>query len=325
MGDGDLSYLIELFEGISIKEKGIEQIYDYLLRNKRIEDPKSIVEEFDLSLKRIYKILSLLKSLELVQTYDRPMKAVLNTPLDAWQTILSNQIREIERAASDQKSRCETAFQNMVDYYNLNPDEGETLPPVEYISMTDEDPLDFLMNDLIGNPQELCLAKGVKFHIKHLKTTIDIIKDPQIAKKFGYTQIGDIWNKLEKGFSQKMVKVLISHEWAEETLKSLPQILKDLTPLTEYLSKTNLAVEIKICKVPVGNFVLKDSSSLLQFSVDPTSNFLGLFVSRQEEIVNIFHDKFMKIYEDSEDFHTYIRNALDREATVGDKLGFLIL
>ncbi|MHA1744647.1 MAG: hypothetical protein ACTSWW_01540 [Promethearchaeota archaeon] len=320
----DLSYLVELFENISIKEKGIEQIYDYLLHNKIIEDPKSIVEEFDLSLKRIYKILSLLKSLGLVQTYDRPMKAVLNTPLDAWQTIISNQIRDIELTASQQKTKCETAFQNMVDHYDLNPDLPD-LPPVEYISMAGDDPFDFLINDLIGTPREICLAKGVKFRIEYLKKAIDIIKNPQTLQNYDYTGIEDIWDKFEKGFSQKTVKVLISHEWAEEALQGLPQMLKDITLLTNYLSKVKLDIEIKISQQPVGNFILKDTTELLQFSVDPTNNLLGLFVSRQTEIVDIFQNKFMEIYQTSEDFNDYIHNALGRDATMSDKLGFLIL
>ncbi|MHA1522705.1 MAG: hypothetical protein ACTSRK_21275, partial [Promethearchaeota archaeon] len=80
-------YLHDLFEAIDIREKGIEKVYHFLLMNKTIDDPKSIVTTTNLGLKRIYKIFGVLKELGLVKIIDRPMKITINPPIPAWEMI----------------------------------------------------------------------------------------------------------------------------------------------------------------------------------------------------------------------------------------------
>ncbi|MFX0180507.1 MAG: hypothetical protein ACFE78_09965, partial [Candidatus Hodarchaeota archaeon] len=74
MEDSELLPLSSLFDAIGVIEKGIEKIYHYLLKNVRIDNLKDVSSQFGLTLKRGYKICSVLNDLELVQIYDRPMK-----------------------------------------------------------------------------------------------------------------------------------------------------------------------------------------------------------------------------------------------------------
>ena len=81
MEDNQFLSLSTLFDSIGIIEKGIEKIYHFLLQNSRIDNLKDVVAQYDLTLKRGYKICSVLSDLELVQIYDRPMKIHLATPV----------------------------------------------------------------------------------------------------------------------------------------------------------------------------------------------------------------------------------------------------
>ena len=96
MEDSEFLTLSNMFSSLDIIEKGIEKIYSYLLENNKIENLKDVCKEFDLSLKRGYKICSVLNDLELVQIYDRPMKVLLATPIvPLWQKIVNNVLERI--------------------------------------------------------------------------------------------------------------------------------------------------------------------------------------------------------------------------------------
>ena len=62
MEDKEFLILSQLFDSIGIIEKGIERIYHYILINKRIENLKQVCNQFNLSLKRGYKICSVLNA-----------------------------------------------------------------------------------------------------------------------------------------------------------------------------------------------------------------------------------------------------------------------
>ena len=89
------SKLIDIFDAIDVHEKGIEQVYHYLLTHQIIEDIKKCSDDLDLPIKRVYKIFSVLKEIALIQVYDRPMKIILNPPLSAWETIISDRIQKM--------------------------------------------------------------------------------------------------------------------------------------------------------------------------------------------------------------------------------------
>jgi len=64
MADREFLALSSLFDAIGIIEKGIERIYHYLLKHKRIDNLTEVSTEFNLTLKRGYKICAVLNDLE---------------------------------------------------------------------------------------------------------------------------------------------------------------------------------------------------------------------------------------------------------------------
>ena len=59
-------------------------------------DTKELQKDLDIgSFQRVYKILKVLKDLDLVQTYGRPMKSILNSPVKTWQKIKPKQLYPI--------------------------------------------------------------------------------------------------------------------------------------------------------------------------------------------------------------------------------------
>lgn len=75
--------LDELFRLVDVREKGIAQVYEYLLHEHIIEDLQKVSDQLKLTLKRGYKVCSVLRELDLVLVYDRPMKVSLQDPIQA--------------------------------------------------------------------------------------------------------------------------------------------------------------------------------------------------------------------------------------------------
>ena len=111
MEDSEFITLSNMFSSLDIIEKGIEKIYTFLLEKNKIENLKEVCKQFDLSLKRGYKICSVLNDLELVQIYDRPMKVLLATPVvPIWQKIVNKKIEEWQVQYKEKKELCESSL-----------------------------------------------------------------------------------------------------------------------------------------------------------------------------------------------------------------------
>ncbi|NVM36197.1 MAG: hypothetical protein HWN81_11425, partial [Candidatus Lokiarchaeota archaeon] len=133
----DIEYLplSQLFDSIGIIEKGIERIYHYLLLNKRIDNLKEVCDQFNLSLKRGYKICSVLSDLGLVQIYDRPMKIHIATPImTLWQNLIQKRIGDLRNQLHQKRDKCESAIEDFTKKYEL--DEQIIQEPVEFISFS---------------------------------------------------------------------------------------------------------------------------------------------------------------------------------------------
>ncbi|MFX1324623.1 MAG: hypothetical protein ACFE8N_06690, partial [Promethearchaeota archaeon] len=133
MEDSVFLSLSQLFDSIGVIEKGIEKIYHYLLINKRIDDLKEVCTQFSLSLKRGYKICSVLNDLELVQIYDRPMKIHLANPtLGLWQNLVTKRIENLQNDFNEKREKCEISLNNFIKNYNLA--EQVAQEPVEFVN-----------------------------------------------------------------------------------------------------------------------------------------------------------------------------------------------
>ena len=118
MENGEFLPLSYLFDSIGIIEKGIEKIYHYLLLNKRIDNLKEVCDQYGLTLKRGYKICSVLNDLELVQIYDRPMKIhLVGNTISVWQKIINRHIENLTNQLQAKKNKCEMAFDTFMKKY----------------------------------------------------------------------------------------------------------------------------------------------------------------------------------------------------------------
>jgi len=160
MEDSEFLTISNMFSSLDIIEKGIEKIYSYLLENSKIENLKDVCKDFDLSLKRGYKICSVLNDLELVQIYDRPMKVLLATPIvPIWQKIVNKKIEEWQVQYRDKKELCKSSLQEFFKKHNLL--EIETPEPVEFVNF-DLDHLEDIYYPFYAE-RECKIALGIKY------------------------------------------------------------------------------------------------------------------------------------------------------------------
>ena len=299
--------LIDLFNSVDVHEKGIEIVFAYLLHNKSIDDPKSISKELQLPLKRIYKIFSVLKDLGLIQVYDRPMKAILNPPVEAWEIIISNRMKFLQNEFNEKVQNCEEAFDQMAMAYNLRGEE-EMLPPIEFLSLVkDEDPFEFTLNQLLAK-KVVHIAKGVKIKNPHLKTMRSLVDDEEKLKKFGYNDFSDLMEKWYEKFTNLEFYVLFSEEYLNETLETINTLTLDhpVFQLVKTLKWKNQRIVVHISPRAFSSFVIQDRKNLLQFSIDPTNTFHGIFISRQQETTQVFLDKFSEMTNSAEPLNEYL-------------------
>jgi hypothetical protein len=299
----NVKHLIDLFDSIGITEKGIEHVYDYLLTHRVIEDPKILQDKLHItSFQRVYKILKVLKDLDLVYTYGRPMKSVLNSPIKVWQKIISNKIKEIQQNATQEIKKCETSFDNMLEAYELGLEEPE-LPPVEFINIAEEeDPIDFVTKDLFGDCSTIRMSKDHFFNIpflKHLSTNSNNASSLQIS-----TSYIDLIESFQSNLTEIKFRILISNEYFLDLLPKFQILTKQFReikdPRKKNLQSTTSILDIKIHEGAVGNFIVKDQRELLQYSINPSNFLIGMFVSRQQEIIDVFKNKFDEKFDEAQ-------------------------
>ena len=240
MEDAKFLSLSQLFDSIGIIEKGIERIYHYLLNNKRIDNLKEVCNQFSLSLKRGYKVCSVLSDLGLVQIYDRPMKIHLATPtLELWQNLIQ-----------EKRDRCEVSLKRFIKKYKL--EEQISQEPVEFINY-DLKNLDESYHALLTE-KECKIAIGIRYnnplieyiHEDRFKT---ISEDVQDAIRFGMTRIRD-------NLKQINVKVIFNSEVIKELLES-----KEFELLIKHIEPFNMELKgfsIHVTDENFSNFSLTD-------------------------------------------------------------------
>jgi len=323
MEKNSFSSLIELFSSIEVKEKGVETVYDYLLKNHSIDNPKELADNLDLSIKRIYKVFSLLKQLGLIQVYDRPMKITINEPISAWEKLLSEKITNIRTECDIKIDKCEKSFADMKSAYKIT-NEEHSLPPVEYINILDnEDAFEFIRNDIIGNSKEMFLTKGLKYEISTFERILEMLNNPKFMKKEGYSNVIILVQTILNKMPPIKYKILVSRDHAQEIL----QIVKKFSVYTSKFEDLEIKYEnewdIRIYKDSCGDFIILDENNLIQFSIDPSNKLMGIFISRSHEITDIFFKKFEEMYSQGLKLEEYFKeNKLDRTPTIFDKFMF---
>ena len=281
--------LSQLFDSIGIIEKGIERIYHYLLLNKRIDNLKEVCNQFSLSLKRGYKVCSVLSENGLVQIYDRPMKIHLATPtLELWQNLIHQRVEDLQNQFQEKRDKCEVALNTFISNYKLE----EQIPqePVEFIKY-DLKNLDESYHFLLAQ-KECKIAIGIRYNNPlidyiHEDWRKTISEDVQESVQLGM-------NRIKENLAQINVKVIFNSEVIKELLSSTEFAL-----LIEHVEPFNIQFKniiIHVTDEDFSNFSLTDEE-LIQPSFDPTNILIGIYVSRNKNIYQIFNDKFEEIFE----------------------------
>lgn len=289
MEDSVFLSLSQLFDSIGVIEKGIEKIYHYLLVNKRIDDLKEVCTQFSLSLKRGYKICSVLNDLELVQIYDRPMKIHLANPtLGLWQNLVTKRIENLQNDFNEKRERCEISLNSFIKNYNLA--EQVSQEPVEFVNY-DVKNFDESYHSFLAE-KECKIAIGIRYHNpltelvrEHGFNNIpQDIREPMIAGM----------NRIKDNIKNINVQVIFHSEVIRDLLTS-----KEFNHFTTYFDPFNIEfkeITIHVTDENFSNFSLTDNE-LIQPSFDPTNILIGSYVSRNKNIFQIFIDKFNGIFE----------------------------
>lgn len=287
--------LIDLFDSIGVIEKGIEQVYDFLLKSKTVDDLKILVDSLGLNLKRVYKVTSVLKELGLIQIYNRPMKIQLLDPIKSWEDLLDIKIKEINKEAEEKADKCTSSFSKMTQSYNL---EKVQLQPVEFISYLGSIDMEAELFTLISK-KEILGAKGVWYTYDYDRIFKDI--DIPGEKKQSFVKI--VTEIIPTKF-----KILISEDYFDSFKKSgLINNYKFVIPILKDLNVGSIDFDIRFTEEQFSSFIVKDRSTLVQPSFDPSDNLLGYFVSQPQEIVDIFYEKFNTLFNDAESIQSKIK------------------
>jgi len=303
MQDTEYLPLSQLFDSIGIIEKGIERIYHYLLLHKRIDNLKEVCNQFNLSLKRGYKICAVLSDLGLVQIYDRPMKIHIATPIMAlWQNLIQKRIEDLRSQFHEKRDKCESAIEDFTRKYRL--DEQVVQEPVEFInydlSNFDESYPHFLAQS------ECRIAIGIRYD-NPLNSMIyedrfrDLAEETKIAMSAGMNRIKDNLININ-------VKIIFNSEVAKDLLMS-----KQFELFTNHVEPYNIEfkkIEIHVTDEAFSNFSLTDNE-IIQPSFDPTNILIGTYISRNKNIYQIFHDKFTEIFENGIPISNFITKHKD--------------
>ena len=289
MSDREFLALSSLFDAIGIIEKGIEKIYHYLLKHKRIDNLNEVSTQFNLTLKRGYKICAVLANLGLVQIYDRPMKIHLATPpISIWQIIINERIEELSQLFQEKKEEAENALSDFIQNYNLS--EQITQEFVEFVNYN-------LKN--IGETYHSFLAE------KECKIALGIRYENEFSsaiKKYGISSIPeDLSESMRSGITKikdNLVNIDIQVIFSTDVIKELLES-EEFQLVSNYLT-SHVVVSCFICVCVTdedfSNFNLTDSE-LVQPSFDPTNKLIGAYISRNTNIYQIFYEKFNELYE----------------------------
>lgn len=281
--------LNSLFDSIGLIEKGIEKVYHYLLQHQKIDNLKEVSTQFNLTLKRGYKICAVLNDLGLVQIYDRPMKIHLSTPPVAiWQRIINERIEELSQLFQEKKEDAKNALKEFIKTYNFV--EQITQEFVEFISY-DLTNFDETYHSFLAE-KECKIALGIRYEN-------DLTS---IIKKYGISNIPEDLNKSMRAgmikIKENLININIQVIFSTELIKELLSN-EEFNLISKYIDLYDLefkSIDVHVTDEVFSNFSLTDNE-LIQPSFDPTNKLFGSFISRNANIYQIFYDKFNELYE----------------------------
>mgnify|MGYP006277625511 CR=1 FL=1 len=292
MDDSDFLPLNSLFDAIGVIEKGISRIYHHLLLYKKINKLKKVCSQYDLTLKRGYKIASVLNDLDLVQIYDRPMKIHLSTPvIPIWQKIVNDRIEELRSQFQIEKKRCEETLENFIENYNLEEEQLPTQEPVEFINFGWKNLDEILYPFSVPNNSYTKIAVGIRYQNPLASKILESKKDT-LTKEVQEAVTEGI-EKITPDLQSLKIHVILNEEILENLLHS-----KEYEVLSPFIGKLKFSIKeirVHITKENFSNFSLTEGE-LIQPSFDPSNQLIGSYISRNSNIYQVFEDKFSEIF-----------------------------
>ncbi len=326
MGESEFIKISNVFTSLDIIEKGIEKIYYYLLKHNKIENLKEVCEQFDLTLKRGYKICSVLNDLELVQIYDRPMKVLIATPIASiWQKIMNNKIEELRAQFQEKRKICESSLQDFLKSYNLL--EEEPQEPVEFINF--ESAQFEHIQYAFYTKKSSKLAVGIRYRnplvssiCKAIESKGDEFSANELPESLRTSIIQGV-EHLKKNLKIIDIKVIFNSELLESLIKS-----KEFKVICEILEGTMLEFNkfsVKVVDDNFSNFCLMGDNELVQPSFSPTHDLIGIYISRNKNIFQIFDDKFNELFSKATPLATYVeKNGLLEDNPITELQAFIL-
>ncbi|MGV9204098.1 MAG: hypothetical protein ACOC44_08800 [Promethearchaeia archaeon] len=304
MDDSDFLPLNSLFDAIGIIEKGISRLYHHLLLYRKIENLKKVCSQYDLTLKRGYKIASVLNDLDLVQIYDRPMKIHLNTPvIPIWQKIVNDRIEELRTEFQQKKQRCEETLKNFFENYNLEEEQLPPQEPVEFISYDWKNLDEILYPFSVPNNTHTRIAVGIRYE-NPLAAKILETSEESLTNDLESAVLNGI-QKIREDLKELTIYIIFNDEILENLLQS--KEYKVLSPLIDNIKFSIKEIEVHITEENFSNFILTQKE-LIQPSFDPSNQLIGSYISRNSNIYQIFEDKFSEIFKNGIPLNDYLAN-----------------
>ena len=300
---------MDSFVEISSKENvNVDKAFHYLLINKKIENLKEVSEEYGLTLKRGYKICAVLNDLGLVQIFDRPMKIHISSDLIAiWQVLIHKRIEELQSQFQAKKTKCETDLDEFIKNYSL--EEMGTQEPVEFINF-DAKQIEELYYPLLTKTS--CkIAIGIKYENPIMFLLNDLVKN-ELDKDLRKLMSSDM-RKVMENLTKITVQVIFNNEIVKELLNS-----NEYDLMNNHLKAMNISLnfknlEIHVTEEPFSNFSLTNSE-LIQPSFDHSNQLIGLYISRNKNISDIFNKKFDELFKKGIPINEYIQQ--DKELAI---------
>lgn len=312
MEDKDFLVVSQLFDSIAVIEKGIDKIYHHLLIHNRIDNLKEVCEKYGLSLKRGYKVASVLNEKGLVNIYDRPMKIQLITPvIEKWQEIINSRIEQLQMEFQQKRTECETTLDIFLKKYNIK--EEIITEPVEFISFSVKHFEDMYYPFLAK--EECMIALGIGYE-NPLITLLqeDAFSSVQNNDRQSFL-IG--MQRIQENTPNLSIRVIINTEVVNEVLVS-----KEYEKLIEQVKKFTWKfknLDVRITDSFFSNFSIRDTE-LIQPSFDPTNKLIGSYISRNKNIYQIFYDKFNELFDQGTEVNTYLKeNKLKATNSLSDE------
>jgi len=292
--------ITKMFDLIGKSEKSIDLLYQYLLDKKKIDDLKEVCEELNISLKRAYKICAVLNDLDLVQIFDRPMKINLLNPIPAWQKLVNKNIDDMTIELEEKINVLKNSLNLFFKMYDLRePEVGE---PIEFLNFDTRNFSWIFYHYLATNITKIAIG------IVYKNPLIEEMMDYNFAQsdkaltenlKESFVDLTEHVKNIEiyTILNSNVLEIFLKTQKYSKLLEHMKFRVPDVAPKK---------MDVRITEEDFSNFSLRDDEMLIQPSFDPSNILLGAYISRQEDIVKIFLDKFDDLFEKSMPINEYI-------------------